>query len=76
MPAPISAKTYQGSSPPQSSSPAVSEYPQNQKDNDKLLFDFAEKRYNYELQRIKDLDSKVGNLIGYVGIVTLEGLQH
>jgi hypothetical protein len=34
------------------------------------LFDYVQKRYDLELQGIKDLDSKAGNLIGYVGIVT------
>jgi hypothetical protein len=34
------------------------------------LFDYVQKRYDFELQGIKDLDSKAGNLIGYVGIVT------
>ena len=29
-----------------------------------------QKRYEYESQRIKDLDAKAGNLIGYVGIIT------
>jgi hypothetical protein len=34
------------------------------------LFDYVQKRYEFELQGIKDLDSKAGSLIGYVGIVT------
>ncbi len=34
------------------------------------LFDYVQKRYDLEIQGIKDLDSKAGTLIGYVGIVT------
>lgn len=42
------------------------------KERDTRILDLVEKRYNYELQRLKDLDSKAHNLIGYVsGITTL-----
>jgi hypothetical protein len=34
------------------------------------LFDTVQKRYEFELQRSKDLDTKGGNLIGYVSVVT------
>ena len=58
-----------GHNPPNSPGTPNS-YTQNEKENENKLFDLAEKRYNFELQRIKDLDSKAGNLVGYVGIVT------
>jgi Matrixin len=63
MPAPINP-------PPGNPPQGADDYTQNEKDNENKLLELAEKRYDYELQRSKDLDSKAGNLIGYVGIVT------
>lgn len=37
---------------------------------EELLLDIVKRRYDAELQRTKDLDTKAGNLIGYVTIVT------
>jgi hypothetical protein len=37
---------------------------------EELLLDLVRKRYDIELQTSRDLDSKAGNLIGYVTIVT------
>ena len=47
----------------------------NDNDNDnakkeELLFDLVKRRYDSELERIRDLDDKAGNLIGYVTVVT------
>jgi hypothetical protein len=45
-------------------------YPQKDKERDLRLLDLAEKRYNSEIQRLKDLDGKAHNLIGYVSVIT------
>jgi hypothetical protein len=37
---------------------------------EELLLDLVRKRYDLELQASRDLDSKAGNLIGYITIVT------
>jgi hypothetical protein len=37
---------------------------------EEMLLDIVKRRYDAELQRTKDLDTKAGNLIGYVSIVT------
>ncbi len=40
------------------------------KNKDELIFDLIKRRYDDELERIKSLDTKAGNLIGYISIVT------
>jgi hypothetical protein len=37
---------------------------------EEILFDLVKRRYDSEWDRIRDLDDKAGNLIGYVTIVT------
>jgi hypothetical protein len=49
------------------SKPVLSE---DEKDKHDIVFDLMQKRFDYEMQRISDLDDKAGNLIGYTTIVT------
>jgi hypothetical protein len=48
--------------------------PSNNNEENRLkaeaIFDLVKRRYDFELQRTNDLDSKAGSLIGYVTIVT------
>lgn len=39
-------------------------------EKEKQLFELIKRRYDLELQRARDFDSKAGNLIGYVTIIT------
>jgi uncharacterized membrane protein HdeD (DUF308 family) len=45
-------------------------YSNEDKERDLKILDFVEKRYNFELQRLRDLDTKASNLIGYVSVIT------
>lgn len=47
----------------------LSDNPGNdEKERDMMIFDLIKRRYDSELQTINDLDSKAGNLIGFVSV--------